>query len=154
MSLDIETITAAGGAVQQGRRYFRKARKMARSLGLEFRDDEDAARQLEERGVDFVTNQKSILELAGVAGDQSPAILNDAERLQHVYAIQRDLVRRRRRRLAALFARLFTFVVLPTLIVGYYYYTLATPMYETRSEFVIQKSEARGGLGLGSLFSG
>lgn len=128
---------------------------MAKQLGLEYRDDEHAAELLEARGVDFVSDQKSILDLAGAEKpDQAALTRNDAERLHQVYAIQRDLVRRRRRRLRLLLARLFAFVALPTIIAGYYYYAVATPMYETRSEFVIQKSEAQNALGLGSLFSG
>jgi capsular polysaccharide transport system permease protein len=76
-----------------------------------------------------------------------------AERAKSVIEIQRDIARRRRRKLALLFTRLAFFVLLPTLMAGYYYYQLATPMYGTKSEFVIQKADA-GATGLGSLFAG
>jgi len=40
-------------------------------------------------------------------------------------------------------------------MVGYYYYVIATPMYATKSQFVIQKADSQGGgSGLGSLFGG
>jgi len=50
--------------------------------------------------------------------------------------------------------RLAFFVALPTLIAGYYFYAIATPMYATKSEFVIQKADSGGASGLGSLFAG
>ena len=53
-----------------------------------------------------------------------------------------------------LVARLAFFVLLPTFLAGYYYYRVATPLYATKSEFVIQKADAPGGSGLGGLFSG
>jgi capsular polysaccharide transport system permease protein len=54
-------------------------------------------------------------------------------------------------------ARMFVFVLLPTLFAGWYYYRIATPIYATKSEFVIQQagpSGAGGGGGLAGLFSG
>lgn len=78
-----------------------------------------------------------------------------AEREQRIEAIQAALVRRRRRRAIGLALRLFLLVVLPTAVVGWYYATRATPMYETKSEFTIQKADLPAGAsGLGSLFSG
>lgn len=55
-----------------------------------------------------------------------------------------------------LFARLAFFVFLPTLIAGWYYFVVATPMYATRSEFVIQKADGLSSAagGLGGLFAG
>ena len=48
-----------------------------------------------------------------------------------------------------------SFVALPTLIAGWYFYVIATPMYATNSEFVIQQAEpASGAAGLGGLFQG
>lgn len=71
--------------------------------------------------------------------------------------IQQDLVRRRRRRSMLLMARLFFFVFLPGLMAGFYYYNVATPLYATKTEFVIQQadsgSSSRGG-GLGGLLGG
>ncbi len=72
-----------------------------------------------------------------------------------VAKIQRDLVRRRRRRLTAMLLRLTLFVFVPTFVVGYYYTFIATDMYETNSQFVIQTTEnpASAG-GLGGLLAG
>jgi capsular polysaccharide transport system permease protein len=90
----------------------------------------------------------------------APAPANRPEpadrRAAEILRIQRDIARRRRRRAALLFARLFVFVMLPTMLAGYYFTRVATPMYATQSEFVIQKAEAQGmaAAGLGGLFQG
>ncbi len=77
------------------------------------------------------------------------------EQEEQVHRIQRELVGRRRRRFLAMMLRLAVFVFLPTAAVGYYYFVIATPMYETKSEFVIQTSESPTGGGGGlSLLSG
>ena len=77
------------------------------------------------------------------------------ERAGEIWQIQQDIARRRRRKMALLLARLAVFVLLPTAIVGYYYHALATPMYATESEFVIQTADAPNSAGgLGGLFSG
>jgi capsular polysaccharide transport system permease protein len=77
------------------------------------------------------------------------------KRASDIYKIQRDIAKRRRRKLALLFTRLSFFVFLPTLLVGYYFTVLATPMYATNSEFVIQQAEpASGAGGLGGMFAG
>lgn len=84
-----------------------------------------------------------------------PAPMDEGSRAREIIRIQRDIARRRRRKIALLIARLSFFVFLPTLIAGYYYYAVATPMYATKSAFLIQKSEGPSGAsGLGSLFSG
>lgn len=76
-------------------------------------------------------------------------------RVDEIMKIQRDIARRRRRRLALLFARLTFFVMLPTLLAGWYFFNIATPMYATKSEFVIQQANAQGMPGgLGGLFQG
>lgn len=78
-----------------------------------------------------------------------------ARRAFEIREIQADIARRRRRKLALLFVRLAFFVLLPTFAAGYYYYSVATPMYATKSEFVIQQAESQGGAaGLGGLFQG
>jgi capsular polysaccharide transport system permease protein len=72
-----------------------------------------------------------------------------------ILRMQQDIARRRRRRLALLFARLFAFVFLPTFLAGWYFYVVATPIYSVRSEFVIQQAgPASSGGSLGGLFSG
>ncbi|MFP7674150.1 capsule biosynthesis protein [Marivita sp. S0852] len=74
-------------------------------------------------------------------------------RAQEIMAIQKDMARRRNRRLRMLFTRLAAFVFLPTLIAGWYFFAVATPMYASKSEFLILKAESGGG-GMGGLFSG
>lgn len=65
-----------------------------------------------------------------------------AEREMELAKVQRGIVRRRRRKLLLLAVRLWVFVALPTFLVGYYFYALATPLYATQSEFVIQQADA------------
>ncbi len=93
---------------------------------------------------------------AGVGPPQLPStsVLDAAERARSVMDIQRDIVKRRRRKLLLLVTRLTFFVFLPTLVAGYYFYAIATPMYATQSEFVIQKADSGAAGGLGSLFAG
>ena len=107
-------------------------------------------------------------ELARLPGDTvqlpnkiKPAQLPSTEQRAEVnqaaeiLRMQQDIARRRRRRLALLGARLFVFVMLPTFLAGWYFYTIATPMYSVRSEFVIQQAgPASSGGSLGGLFSG
>jgi capsular polysaccharide transport system permease protein len=70
-------------------------------------------------------------------------------------AMQRDLMRRRRYRSALLALRLALFVGIPTLIGGYYYAQVATPLYSSETEFVIQQADAGAAPGGGGgLFSG
>ncbi|MBZ4023161.1 capsule biosynthesis protein [Rhodobacter sp. TJ_12] len=81
--------------------------------------------------------------------------LDEGARAREIIRIQRDIAKRRRRKLILLAARLTFFVFLPTLLAGWYYFAVATPMYATKTEFVIQKADSMGGSsGLGSLFSG
>lgn len=79
----------------------------------------------------------------------SPAERRAAE----IMKIQKDLASRRRRKMLLLLSRLAFFVFLPTIIAGYYFYVVATPMYSTKSEFLILKAESSAGA-MGSLFSG
>lgn len=76
-------------------------------------------------------------------------------RASEITGIQRDIAKRRRRRLALLFTRLSVFVFAPTLLVAWYFTFVATPMFATNSEFVIQTAEpASAAGGLGGLFQG
>jgi capsular polysaccharide transport system permease protein len=78
-----------------------------------------------------------------------------AARAQEVQDMQRDIARRRRRRMGFLFARLTFFVLLPTLIAGYYYFAVATPLYATKSSLRIDQANApAAGGGLGSVLGG
>lgn len=107
-------------------------------------------------------------ELARLPGDQAqlpqrakpiklPSTEQRAEvnQISEIQRMQQDIARRRRRKLALLFARIFVFVLLPTLFAGWYFYRIATPIYATKSEFVIQQAGPAGSGGtLGGLFSG
>jgi capsular polysaccharide transport system permease protein len=85
----------------------------------------------------------------------APPTLDDAARAQEILRMQRDIAARRRKRLLLLFARLMAFVMLPTMLVGYYYYNVATPMYATTTLFQIQKAESASPAGgLGGLLGG
>lgn len=76
-------------------------------------------------------------------------------RAAEIMGVQRDIANRRRRKLIQLATRLALFVFLPTMLVSYYYYAVATPLFATNTEFVIQKAEASsGGSGLGGLLGG
>lgn len=82
--------------------------------------------------------------------DLSPRERRDRE----IANIQRDIMQRRRRKMMLLMARLAFFVFLPTFIAGWYFYVAATPMYSTKSEFLILQADNTGGSGLGGLLAG
>ncbi len=164
-------------------RQLRMARRVAARHGLPATSDYDAVRLLRRAGIDPF-QRSTMLELVsaegeaapggagakgtGAPGDKLPQVVGDkqpqlpskdvldaASRARSIMEIQLDIARRRRRKILLLFTRLAFFVLLPTLIAGYYYFSVATPMYATRSEFVIQTADSGGGGGgLGSLFSG
>ena len=86
--------------------------------------------------------------------DQSPRNLpgdhipqNGPLGLHEVERIQRDIVRRRRRNLVFLAARLAAFVFLPTIICMIYFAFFATHVYATKSEFIVQQAEISSGTG-------
>ncbi len=159
-------------------RQLRMARRVAQRHGLPATSDYDAVRLLRRAGIDPF-QRASMLDLVHAQGAAaspgapqkgqgaqlpkvieerenlpSPEVIKAAERVRSVMDIQADIARRRRRKMLQLFTRLAFFVLLPTLLAGYYYYKVATPMYGTRSEFVIQTADSTGAGGLGSLFSG
>ncbi|MEP3298358.1 MAG: capsule biosynthesis protein [Pseudoruegeria sp.] len=154
-------------------RQLRMARRVAQKHGMAPTSDFDAVRLLRTQGIDPF-QRTTALDLvtqpdSGKPGQpnnlplmvpQEPEMLPSSElappasREREILEIQMDIARRRRRKLGLLLTRLAFFVLLPTAIVGYYYYAIATPMYETQSEFLIQKTEGQGSSTLGSLFAG
>jgi len=154
-------------------RQLRMARRVAQKHGMPATSDFDAVRLLRKAGIDPF-QRATMLELVAADGQQtgeapaqlpqtvpqtpqnlpSTSVMDAAARAKSVMDIQLDIAKRRRRKLMLLFTRLAFFVFLPTLLAGYYYYVVATPMYATKSEFVIQQADASGGGGLGGLFSG
>lgn len=71
-----------------------------------------------------------------------------------ILRMQQAIARRRRRKLALLAVRMFVFVLLPTIFAGWYYFKIATPLYATRSEFVIQKAGPAAAASVSGLFTG
>ena len=164
-------------------RQLRMARRVAQRHGLAPTSDFDAVRLLRAKGIDPF-NRATMLDLVpsrsqGAGADAQgrsggtanlpgpvrepqmpsaqpamPGIKLPDDRAGEIWQIQRDIAKRRRRKTALLFARLAFFVFLPTAIVGWYYHQLATPMYATHSEFVIQQADSPAGGGLGGLFQG
>lgn len=159
-------------------RQLRMARRVALKNGFHASSDYDAVRQLRAAGIDPF-QRSSVLELVKPEGAKLPgrrgriqlpdttqedgislpstnmqAALN--RNAAEILQIQRDIARRRRRKLALLFTRLSFFVGLPTFLVGWYFYNIATPMYATNSEIVIQQAQPQGGgpQGLATLFQG
>lgn len=173
---DVASETAIAEIRKEGLtgRQLRMARRVAQKHGLAPTSDFDAVRLLRQEGIDPF-KRSNMLELVvptadGNAGPDtsvpktvpkpqlpSTEVLNEDHRAREIVKMQRDIVRRRRRRLLQLFTRLAFFVLLPTFLAGYYYFYIATPMYATRSEFVIQQAQPSmggSGGGLSGLFSG
>lgn len=71
-----------------------------------------------------------------------------------ILKMQQDIARRRKKKLALLFARMFVFIGLPTLVAAWYFTMVATPLYSTYSEFQIQKAAPPAAVGMGGLLSG
>ncbi len=160
-------------------RQLRMARRVAQKHGLTTENDFEAVLALRQRGIDPFQRSNMLELVVPGSRDTVPATTDDkpaqvpqtveparetlpsteratpmARRAAEISRIQRDLVRRRRRKLALLFTRLAFFVLLPTAVAGYYYFAVATPMYATNSEFLILKAESGSGGAMGSLFSG
>ncbi len=154
-------------------RQLRMARRAAQRHGLTPASDYDAVRLLRAKGIDpfqrsnllaLVVPDAPPQKLSGAmlpgaatpGGENLPSteVLTDAARNLHIQRIQQDIARRRRRRLFTLFVRLTIFVLLPTILVGCYFFTIATPMYVARSQFSIQQAAPQGLSGARGLLSG
>lgn len=158
-------------------RQLRMARRVAQKNGIEASSDFVAVMKLREAGIDpFQRN--SVLELvkpdAAKSQDDTARIQlpettdpkdlmpapgapqRSGSHVSEIRRIQREIAQRRRRKLALLFTRLAVFIFLPTAMMGWYFYQVATPMFATNSEIVIQQAQAQGGAptGLGTLFQG
>lgn len=73
-------------------------------------------------------------------------------RMREISEIQHDITRRRRKKMGLLLVRLACFVMIPTVLAGYYFYRVATPFYATESQFMIIQNEGSGSPGgLGGL---
>jgi capsular polysaccharide transport system permease protein len=153
-------------------RQLRTAMRVAQKNGIRATSSYEAILMLRQRGIDPFA-RATMLELIdteaapgrelaprpdapvpGPAFHEDPAIAAKerlariaAEREKDLRRVQRDIARRRRKRLLLLGARLFAFVTLPTFLATWYFYVIATPMYATTSEFVIQQADSTGGIG-------
>lgn len=151
-------------------RQLRMAQRVAQKYGLKPTSDYDAVRLLRAKGIDPF-QRTNMLKMAKrdaesdqpqlpqttnptKAGLPSTKVNTARVRNQEIQKIQQSIAKRRQRKLKFLLARLATFVLLPTLLTGLYYYFIATPMYATKSEFIIQKADMQGGGGLGGLLGG
>lgn len=160
-------------------RQLRMARRLAAKHGLSPASDFDAVRLLRAKGIDpferssllelVVPEQKGAsappgdaprntlpqrIEPVKVPGPVGPPPDIAERRAAEISAMQADIARRRRRKMIGLAGRLSVFVLLPTLLAGFYYTFVATPMYATQSEFVIQQADGPQAGGMGGLFSG
>lgn len=162
-------------------RQLRLARRVAQKHDLPATSDFDAVRLLRKAGIDPF-QRSNILELvvprakADAAPDDretdpaprvqlpqtvpvqkqtlpSTELSPARQRENEISRIRIELAQRRRRKMALLMARLAFFVFLPTLLAGYYFYVVATPMYSTKSEFLILQADGAGG-SVGGLLSG
>ncbi|MBO9478296.1 capsule biosynthesis protein [Shimia sp. R11_0] len=154
-------------------RQLRMARRMAQKNGLAATSDYDAVRLLREAGIDpfqrtnmldLVPSDKETqpaktgrvqlpqtMELGKTTLPSTETMSPSEMRAIEIGEIQKDIARRRRKRLLLLFARLSAFVFLPTLFAGWYFYSVATPMYSSKSSFMVEQADGNSGTGLGSL---
>lgn len=159
-------------------RQLRMAMRVAQRNGIRATSGMDAVRLLRKQGIDPFA-RATLLDIVKQEGaksreltttepaDAAPKLpkayrqaqppapveptTDAAQRQAEVSKIQRDIARRRRRRMTLLMARLFVFVGIPTLIAGWYFYAVATPLYATESEFVIQQADGQAAPSIGGL---
>ncbi|MQY43325.1 capsule biosynthesis protein [Epibacterium sp. SM1969] len=174
MNTDIDDIRKEGLTGRQ----LRMARRLAQKHGLDPSSDFDAVRLLRRKGIDPFKHS-NMLELVVARNEAQPdgvpkapgsvqlpqtvpaskttlpsTEMSPAERRnREILEIQRDIARRRRRRLGLLLGRLSFFVFIPTAIAGYYYSVMATPMYSSKSEFLVLQADSASGA-VGGLLSG
>ncbi|MCV6585095.1 MAG: capsule biosynthesis protein [Marinibacterium sp.] len=151
-------------------RQLRLARRIADKMDLGATSDLDAAERLKARGIDPFRQTATLALVVDrpehpqdgappapvpvAAKPPEPALSPAERREQEIGQIQANIARRRRRKLRTLLLRLALFVGLPTAAAGWYYHQVATPLYATKSEFLILQADNAGGSGLGGLLSG
>jgi len=175
---DLATELAAIEAEGLTARQLRMARRIAFKQGIEAASDFEAVLLLRRKGINPFQRRGMLSVVENLPNDHAlvaqtgkrdltevPAnpprnlplaeVDQEAQRAYAIMQMQRDIARRRRHNLALLMSRLFFFILLPTIFAGYYYCVLATPLYATKSEFLVQQAEAPGGgASLSSLFRG
>jgi len=155
-------------------RQLRMARRVAQKHGLAPTSDFDAVRLLRASGIEpFKRTNPLELVVPSAAKDGAEAAtqlpqtvtpeasklpsteMAPAERrLQEISEIQRDIMRRRRRKMILLLTRLSFFVFLPTLLVTWYFTFIASPLYSTKSEFLVLQADSAGGGSMRGLLAG
>ncbi|WP_299359065.1 capsule biosynthesis protein [uncultured Paracoccus sp.] len=175
---------AAVRAENLTRRQLRMASRLAALHEIDVSSDHEAVVRLRQRGIDPFHREAvgQVLAHEGARARNVPALTPPAitpqspparrpgqeiapiapphdavtkdPRIAEIMRIQRDIARRRRRRLSMLVVRLAVLVLLPTILVGWYYFALATPLYATKSQFLIQQADNSGGGAIGGMFSG
>ncbi len=179
VSPEIEAEIEAIRAEELTGRQLRMAMRVAQKHGIKATSGLEAVRLLRRQGIDPFEHSTLIdivknrdepgRALATVDAPALPRTMRQpgmpampspsaTDRSAEIDRIQKDIVRRRRRRLALLGARLAVFVFLPTFLAAWYFFVIATPLYATNTEFVIQQADSQAASGpggaLGGLFSG
>jgi len=146
--------------------YLRMARRKAVRMGLSPSSGEEAAKMLEESGFCVTRDRVTMLDstaasqnpipggTSGKAPAEDPATISEEQREADIKKIQKSMARRRQARFVLIALRLIVFVVLPTWLAGFYFYTVATPMYQVDSQMVIQKPDSGGSSSVGGLLGG
>lgn len=169
---EVDTAEALSAIEAEGLspRQLRMARRLAANHGLSCSSEFEAVLKLRQSGIDPVRRGAAAEALApqeippegvapvrlplAVTPPPPPTLIDDGARVDHIMRIQRDIIRRRRRQLGYLAARLVALVLIPTFLAGIYYFIYATPMYATQSAFVIQQAESTAMGNLGGFFKG
>lgn len=79
------------------------------------------------------------------------------DRNAEISRVQKEIAKRRQKKLVLLISRMAVFILLPTLLAGYYFFFVATPMYATNTAFSVQTAsptQSDSGGGLGGLLGG
>ncbi|MEM1373864.1 MAG: capsule biosynthesis protein [Pseudomonadota bacterium] len=150
-------------------RQLRMARRVAQKNGIAATSDFEAVKLLREKGIDPFAASGALELVIPNTGDtqlipgdnvqlpqtvpqgKPPAVERAPaeQRADAILSIQRDIASRRRKKMTLLFTRLAIFVGLPTLVMGYYFAVMATPLFATKSAFLIQQNESSTGAGGG-----
>jgi capsular polysaccharide transport system permease protein len=153
-------------------RQLRMARRVAQKHGLSPTSDFDAVRLLRASGIEPF-KRTNPLELVvpsaakasgraqlpqtvtpGASTLPSTEMAPAERRLQEISATQQDIAQRRRRKMVLLMTRLAFFVFLPTLLVAWYFAFVASPLYSSRSEFLVLQADSSGGGSMRGLLAG
>ncbi len=134
---------------------FQRSALLELVTGEEDGDETDAnlgANGPESRALTVQNARNSLPQTVKPVQVPSTEVRIEESHVTEVRRIQGDIIARRRRKLALMWSKIAVFVFLPTFIAGWYYFMVATPMYATRTEFVIQQATAASQMS--SLFSG